>query len=121
MYTFWNRFPILYLQHAAVDKRDSIIPAPPASAFGDDEEDYQRVTKQQKSDEQKAASGEKDETTNFGKATFSKAPRGVEELVSVQILIHLEHGLCLEIIEVPEIIQVQVVQNLTLGRQSRIR
>ena len=77
----------LYLQHAAIDKRDSIIPAPPASAFGDDEEDYQRVTKQQKSEEQKAASGEKDETTNFGKATFSKAPRGVEELVSVPVLI----------------------------------
>lgn len=64
----------------AVDKRDSIIPAPPVSAFGDDEEDYRRVTKQQISDEKKAASGEKDETTNFGKATFSKAPKGVEEL-----------------------------------------
>lgn len=64
----------------AIGKRDSIIPAPPASAFGDDEEDYRRVTNQQRSDEKKTAAGDKDEAVTFGTATFSKAPKGVEEL-----------------------------------------
>ena len=73
---------ILFLQKVALGHRDSIIPAPPASAFGDDEEDYRRVTKQQISNEKKSVSGQKDETTHFGKATFSKAPKDVEELVS---------------------------------------
>ena len=75
------------MQKDVVGKRDSIIPAPPASAFGDDEEDYRRVTNQQASDEKKTASGDKDEAVSFGTATFSKAPKGVEELVSSHLVI----------------------------------
>ena len=57
-----------------------MIPAPPASAFGDDDEDYRRVTKQQ-SDAEKGQ-GKGGGGTNFGTATFSKAPKGFEEFVS---------------------------------------
>ena len=85
----YERFKIhfFFLQKDAVSRQDSIIPAPPASAFGDDEEDYRRVTNQQASDEKKSASGNKDEAVSFGTATFSKAPKGIEELVSISHVI----------------------------------
>lgn len=60
------------------------MPAPPASAFGDDDEDYARVSKQQKDAEKKASKPDKDDMkTNFGTATFSKAPKGFEAMVNI--------------------------------------
>ncbi|XP_052784094.1 myosin-VIIa-like isoform X2 [Mya arenaria] len=67
-----------------VSRQSSIVPAPPASAFGDDDEDYRRVTKQQKDAEKAREKSNKNESdTNFGTATFSKAPKGLEEMQAV--------------------------------------
>ncbi|XP_053403507.1 myosin-VIIa-like isoform X2 [Mercenaria mercenaria] len=67
-----------------ITRQQSIVPAPPASAFGDDDEDYARVTKQQNEAQKKASKTKKDDmSTNFGAATFSKAPKGFEAMQAV--------------------------------------
>jgi hypothetical protein len=66
-----------------VTRQDSLVAPPPASAFGDDDEDYARVTKQQNEVEKEKSKKDKNEpATNFGTATFSKASKGFEEMVS---------------------------------------
>ncbi|KAL4220590.1 TRAFAC class myosin-kinesin ATPase superfamily [Mactra antiquata] len=66
-----------------ISRKPSIVPAPPASAFGDDDEDYARVTKQQREAEKTKKVDKNGIGTNFGSATFSKAPKGMEEMKAV--------------------------------------
>ncbi|XP_052216841.1 myosin-VIIa-like isoform X3 [Dreissena polymorpha] len=65
-------------------RQSTLIPAPPASAFGDDDEDYRRVTKQQHDAEvAREKPGKRESGTKFGTATLSKASKGFEEMQAV--------------------------------------
>ncbi|XP_060579063.1 unconventional myosin-VIIa-like isoform X3 [Ruditapes philippinarum] len=67
-----------------ITRQQSIVPAPPASAFGDDDEDYARVTKQQNDAEKTSTKSDKaDMSRNFGTATFSKSSKGFEAMQAV--------------------------------------